>query len=71
MGYIIGGIACALYAILVYYIAIQKPPKMISLVKKKLGKKSTDKAAVIVCYIFGTLGLAGAIVLFVLAPPPA
>jgi len=65
---IIGGIACLLYAILVYYIAIKKPPKMIKLVRKKLGKKSTDKAAVILCYIFATLALAGAIVLFVLAP---
>ena len=65
---IIGGIACLLYALVCYYIAFKKPPKMIKLVQKKLGKKSTEKTAVIACYIFGTLALAGAIVLFVLAP---
>ncbi len=65
---IIGAIACLVYAALVYYIAIKKPPVMIRLVKKKMGKKSTDKAAVILSYIFATLALAGAVVLFVLAP---
>ncbi len=64
---IIGAIACLVYAILVYYIAIAKPPKMIRLVQKKLGKKSTEKAAVVLCYVFGSLALAGAIVLFVFA----
>ena len=65
---IIGGIACLLYAIFVYYIAIKKPPTMIRLIKKKFGKKTTDKAAVVICYVVGTLALAGAVVLFVLAP---
>lgn len=65
---IIGGIACLVYAILVYCVAIKRPPTVIRLVKKKLGKKSTEKAAVIFCYIFATLALAGGIILFVLAP---
>jgi len=64
---IIGAIACLVYAIFVYYIAIAKPPKMIRLVRKKLGGKASEKAAVIVCYVFGTLALAGAVVLFVFA----
>ena len=68
MGYIIGGIACVLYAIFVYYIAIKKPPALIRLVRKKLGKKTTEKTAVIVCYVFASLAVAGAVVLFILAP---
>lgn len=64
MGYVIGGIACVLYAVFVYYIAIKKPPRMINLVKKKISRKMSDKAAVIVCYVFATIALAGGIVLF-------
>lgn len=64
---VIGGIACLLYAIFVYYIAIKQPPKMIRLVKKKLSKNMSDKAAVTVCYVFASIALAGAILLFVLA----
>ncbi len=67
MGYIIGGIACLLYAVFVYYIAIKRPPSIIRLIKKKLNKNMSDDAAVIVSYVFASIALAGAIVLFVLA----
>ena len=65
MGYIIGGIACILYAVFVYYIAIKRPPAIIRLVKKKLNKNMSDKAAAIVCYVFASIVLAGGIVLFI------
>ncbi len=67
MGYVIGAIACLLYATFVYYIAIKRPPAIIRLVKKKLNKNMSDNAAAIVCYVFASIALAGGIVLFVLA----
>ena len=48
MGYVIGGIACVLYAAIVYYIAIKRPPAMVRLIKKKLSKNMSDDAVVIV-----------------------
>jgi len=35
------------------------------LVKKKLNKNMSDNAAVIVCYVFASIALAGGIVLFI------
>ena len=67
MGYTIGGIACILYAALVYYIAIKRPPAMIKLIKKKLSRNMSDDTAAIVSYVFASIALAGGIVLFVLA----
>ena len=66
MGYVVGGIACILYAAFVYYIAIKRPPAIINLVKKKLNKNMSDNAAAIVCYVFASIALAGGIVLFIL-----
>ncbi len=66
MGYVIGGIACILYAAFVYYVAIKRPPAIIRLIKKKLNKNMSDNAAVIVSYVFASIALAGGIVLFVL-----
>ena len=66
MGYLIGGIVCVVYAIIVYLIAIKKPPSVIRLIKKKLGGKLSDNGAVIVSYVFASIALAGGIVLFVL-----
>jgi hypothetical protein len=66
MGYLIGGIVCVVYAIIVYLIAIKKPPSIINMIKKKLGGKISDNGAVIVAYVFASLALAGGIALFVL-----
>ena len=66
MGYVIGGIACILYAAFVYYVAIKRPPAIIRLIKKKLNENMSDNAAVIVSYVFASIALAGGIVLFVL-----
>ncbi len=67
MGYIVGAIACLLYAVFVYYVAIKRPPSIIRLIKKKLNKNMSDDAAVIVSYVFASIALAGGIVLIVLA----
>jgi len=66
MGYVIGGIACVLYAAFMYYIAIKRPPTIIRLVKKKLNKNMSDNAAAIISYVFASIVLAGGIVLFIL-----
>ena len=66
MGYIIGAVACVLYAAFVYYVAIKRPPAIIRLIKKKLNKNMSDDAAVIVSYVFASIALSGGIVLFVL-----
>jgi hypothetical protein len=66
MGYTIGGIACLVYAAFVYYVAIAKPPAMIKIIKWKLSKNMSDRAAVILCYVLATIALAGGIVLIIL-----
>lgn len=66
MGYVIGGIACVLYAAFVYYVAIKRPPAIIKLIKKKLSKNMSDNAAAIVSYVFASIALAGGIALFIL-----
>ena len=67
MGYVIGGIACVLYAAFVYYVATKRPPSIIRMIKKKLNKNMSDDATAIVSYVFASIALAGGIVLFVLA----
>ncbi len=67
MGYVIGGIACVLYAAFVYYVAIKRPPSIIKMIKKKLNKNMSDDTAAVVSYVFASIALAGGIVLFVLA----
>lgn len=66
MGYIIGGIACVIYAAIVYIIAVKRPPSIMKMMKKKLGGKISDNGAAIVAYIFASIALAGGIALFVL-----
>jgi hypothetical protein len=66
MGYIIGGIACVVYAVIVYVIAIKKPPSIMRIIKKKLGGRISDNGSAIVAYVFASLALAGGIALFVL-----
>ena len=66
MGYVIGGIACVLYAAFVYYVAIKRPPAIIKLIRKKLSRNMSDNAAAIVSYVFASIALAGGIALFIL-----
>jgi len=45
-GYLLGGIACLLYAVLVgYFGGIKKSPGLLKLVKMKLNKNMSDGAA--------------------------
>lgn len=66
MGFLIGGIVCVLYAAVVYFIAIKRPPGIMRIIKKKLGGKISDDGAAIVSYIFASIVLVGGIVLFIL-----
>ncbi len=66
MGYLIGAIACVIYAAIVYVIAVKRPPSIMRMMKKKLGGKISDDGAAIAAYVFASLALAGGIALFVL-----
>ena len=70
-GYLVGGIACVVYGLFCLSIGVFKPQALLKFVKQKLkmftgSKDPSDQAAAIACYIFGGLGLAAAVLLFVL-----
>ena len=66
-GYLLGGIACLLYAFLVgYFGGIKKSPGLLKLVKMKLNKKMSDAAAANISLIAAGLVLAAGILLFIL-----
>jgi hypothetical protein len=65
-GYLLGGIACLLYAVLVgYFGGIKKSPGFLRLVKMKLNKKMSDVSAARICLIAAGVVLAGGIFLFI------
>ena len=65
-GYLLGGIACLLYAILVgYFGGIKKSPGFLRLVKMKLNKQMSDASAAKICWIAAGVVLAGGIFLFI------
>ena len=66
IGYLLGGIACLLYAALVgYFGGIKKSPGLLKLVKMKTNKNMSDNAAAIICLVAAGVVLAGGIFLFV------
>ena len=66
VGYLLGGIACVIYAILVgYFGGIKKSPGLIKIVKMKLGKKMKDETAAKICLVMAIIVLAVGIFLFV------
>jgi hypothetical protein len=66
IGYLLGGIACLLYAVLVgYFGGIKKSPGLLRLVKMKLNKNMSDGAAAKTSLIFAIVVLAAGIFLFV------
>lgn len=70
-GYVVGGIACAVYGLFCLWIGVLKPQSLLKLVKQKLklfagGKEPGDKAAAVTCVVFGMIGVAAAVLLFVL-----
>ncbi len=66
VGYLLGGIACVIYAILVgYFGGIKKSPGLLKIVKMKLGKKMKDETAAKVCIVMAIVVLAVGIFLFI------
>ena len=66
VGYLLGGIACVIYAILVgYFGGIKKSPGLLKIVKMKLGKKMKDETAAKVCLVMAIVVLAVGIFLFI------
>lgn len=67
MGWTIGGIACMIYVLGVGYGAYKKSPGLIKIIKMKLGKKMTDKAAITAAWIAVGVVFVFGIVCFILA----
>jgi hypothetical protein len=70
-GYLVGGIACAAYGLFCILIGALRPQSLMRFVKQKLkmfvgSKEPGDKTTAITCYVFGALGLAAAVLLFIL-----
>jgi hypothetical protein len=64
-GYLLGGIACFLYAVLVgYFGGIKKSPGLLRLAKMKLNKKMSDETAAKITLIAAGIVLAVGIFLF-------
>ena len=65
-GYLLGGIVCLLYAVLVgYFGGIKKSPGLLRLVKMKLNKKMSDTTAAKISLIAAGVVLAAGIFLFI------
>lgn len=66
IGFLLGGIASLLYAVLVgYFGGIKKSPGLLKMVKMKLGKNMSDDKAAMVCIVMSIIVLALGIFLFV------
>ena len=66
IGYLLGGIACLLYAFLVgYFGGIKKSPGLLKIVKMKLNKKMSDNAAATTSLVAAGVVFAVGIFLFV------
>ena len=66
IGYLLGGIACLLYAVLVgYFGGIKKSPGLLKLVKMKLNKKMSGTTAAKISLIAAGIVLAVGIFLFI------
>jgi hypothetical protein len=65
-GWVLGGLLCIIYTLVVGGLALKKSPGLIKLVKMKMGKNTTDKAAITLSLVMaGIIGAAG-IVFFIL-----
>lgn len=66
LGFLLGGIACLLYAVLVgFFGGIKKSPGLLKLVKMKLNKNMKDETAAKICLVMSIIVLAGGIFLFI------
>ena len=65
-GYLLGGMACLVYALLVgYFGGVKRAPGLLKMVKLKINKKMSDDAAVKISWIAAIVVLALGIFLFV------
>ncbi|MEX1375932.1 MAG: hypothetical protein AB1Z23_00525 [Eubacteriales bacterium] len=65
-GWLLGGIACLLYAGLVgYFGGVKKSPGLLKLVKMKLNKNMSDETAAKVCMIASIVVGLGGVALFI------
>lgn len=65
-GWVLGGLLCIIYTLVVGGLALKKSPGLIKLVKMKMGKNTTDKTAIALSLVMaGVIGAAG-IVFFIL-----
>jgi hypothetical protein len=65
-GYLLGGIACLLYVVLVGYFGwVKKAPGLLKIIKMKINKNMSDEAAAKVALVASIVVLAGGIFLFV------
>ena len=68
IGYLLGGIACLLYAALVgYFGGIKKSPGLLKLVKMKLNKSMSDDASAKISLVAALVVLVGGVFLFIFA----
>ena len=66
IGYLLGGVACLLYGVLVgYFGGIKKSPRLIKLIKMKLNKNMSDDAAAKISLVAAGVVLAVGIFLFI------
>ena len=66
LGFLLGGIACVIYAVLVgYFGGIKKSPGLLKLVKMKLGKGMEDNKAARICLVMAIIVLCAGIFLFI------
>ena len=65
IGYLLGGIFCLLYCVLVgYFGGIKGSPGLLKMVKMKLNKNMSDEKAILICKIMAIL--VGAVGVFLL-----
>ncbi len=65
-GWALGGLVCIIYMLAVGGLALKKSPGLIKLVKMKLGKKTTDEAAVKISLVMaGIVGAAGIVLIII------
>ena len=65
-GWALGGLLCIIYTLVVGGLALKKNPGLIKIVKMKLGKKTTDQAAITISLVMAAVfGVAGIILLVI------
>ncbi len=65
-GWALGALLCFIYTFIVGGLALKKSPKLIKIVKMKLGQKTTDQTVITISLVMaGLVGVAGIILLVI------